>query len=147
MKTYKSLYAKICLRCLLLICIVLMLHNEASGQEGGRRRGRGGDPETPPTLGLDQGFIELETPEFNLKLVKASQTVAALEPKGVKPYTPTEGSGRRRRNAAPASTESVAFDFTPADQLESRAHPSPTLTRERKLPIHRDAPPKRMQAS
>ncbi len=47
---------------------------------------------------LSDGFIELETPDFNLKLAKSSQTVAALHPKVV--------SG---------------FDFTPADRLEKRA--------------------------
>jgi Family of unknown function (DUF5695) len=47
---------------------------------------------------LDQGYIDLDTPDFALKLVKASQTVAALQPKGA--------SG---------------FDFTPADRLERRA--------------------------
>ena len=52
----------------------------------------------PPTLGLDQGYIDLDTPDFKLKLVKASQTVAALQPRG-------DG----------------AFDFTPADRLERRA--------------------------
>ena len=62
------------------------------------RRGRSPQNSGPPTLGLDQGFIELETPDFNLKLVKASQTLAALQPKGV-----------------------GGFDFTPADQLSVRA--------------------------
>src|SRR2546421_1677253 len=52
----------------------------------------------PPTLGLDQGYLEFDTPEFKVKLVKASQTIAALQPKGA------EG-----------------FDFTPADRLERRA--------------------------
>ncbi|MGH7951757.1 MAG: DUF5695 domain-containing protein, partial [Limisphaerales bacterium] len=61
------------------------------------RRRHGGQNEEPPTLGLDQGFIELNTPDFNLKLVKASQTVAALQPKNA-----------------------TNFDFTPADQLERR---------------------------
>ncbi len=50
-----------------------------------------------PILGLEQGYLDFETPDFRLKLVKASQTVAALEPKG-------EGG----------------FDFTPADWLERR---------------------------
>src|SRR5206468_8895019 len=44
------------------------------------------------------GTMERETPDFTLKLVKASQTVAALQPKG--------GDG---------------FDFTPADRLEQRS--------------------------
>src|SRR6266542_4583862 len=52
-------------------------------------------PSQPPTLGLEQGYIELDTPDFTLKLVKASQTVAALQPKGAN-----------------------GFDFTPADRLE-----------------------------
>lgn len=64
-----------------------------------RRRGRSGRGENaPPTLGLDQGYLEFSTPDFNFKLVKASQTVAALQPKGA-----------------------GGFDFTPADQLERRA--------------------------
>lgn len=49
------------------------------------------------TLGLDQGFIETATPAFNLKLVKESQTIAALQPKAA-----------------------GGFDFTPADRLEVR---------------------------
>lgn len=46
----------------------------------------------------DQPFLEFDTPDFKLRLVKASQTVAALEPKN----TP-------------------GFDFTPGDRLERRA--------------------------
>jgi hypothetical protein len=75
-----------------------MLHNEVSAQESGGRRRRRGRVNRTPTLGLEQGLIELDTPDFHLKLVKASQTVAALEPKGAN-----------------------GFDFTPADLLESRA--------------------------
>ena len=52
----------------------------------------------PETLGLGQGFVELETPVFNLSLVRASQTLAAMQPKG-------EGG----------------FDFTPSDRLELRS--------------------------
>ncbi len=55
-------------------------------------------PPPPPTLGLNQGYLEFETSDFKLKLVKASQTVAALQPK----TTP-------------------GFDFTPSDRLERRA--------------------------
>jgi hypothetical protein len=62
------------------------------------RRQRAGQNDGPPTLGLDQGFLEFNTPDFNLKLVKSSQTIAALQPKGA-----------------------GDFDFTPADQLERRA--------------------------
>jgi hypothetical protein len=50
------------------------------------------------TLGLTNGLQEFETPEFKVKLVRSSQTIAALEPKG------TSG-----------------FDFTPADQLAQRS--------------------------
>jgi hypothetical protein len=70
---------------------------QASQRQRNNRR-RGDLNEEPPTLGLDQGFIEFRTPDFNLKLVKASQTVAALQPKGAD-----------------------GFDFTPADQLQKRA--------------------------
>jgi len=54
-----------------------------------------------PTPGpmLGEGTIDLDTPEFTLTLVRSSQTVAALKPKG------TEG-----------------FDFTPGDLLISRSH-------------------------
>ncbi len=69
-----------------------------SQQNQGGRRGRGGRGGGPATLGLDQGFIDLDTPDFRVRLVKASQTLAALQPKSA------EG-----------------FDFTPADQLQSRA--------------------------
>ena len=56
-----------------------------------------------PTLGLEDGTLDFDTPDFNLKLVKSSQTIAALEPKGAK------GLG------------DAPFDFTPADQLKARA--------------------------
>jgi hypothetical protein len=89
--------------------------NAAQGQAGqppqnagrrGGRRGRG-QMNATPTLGLDQGLMEIDTPDFTLKLVKASQTIAALEPKGVKPYTP--------------GSQPIPFDFTPADRIEARA--------------------------
>jgi hypothetical protein len=98
MKRHQLLYKKAFLYYLLLLCIIFSLWNDGFGQEGTRRRGRRGAPDTPPTLGLEQGLIEIDTPDFNLKLVKASQTVAALEPKGA-----------------------GGFDFTPADQLEARS--------------------------
>ena len=40
----------------------------------------GQQPALPRTLGLDQGYLDLDTPDFFVKLVDASQTVAA-------PYT------------------------------------------------------------
>ncbi len=55
-------------------------------------------PAAPPTLGLQDGTMDFDTPDFNLKLVKDSQTIAALQPKGAN-----------------------GFDFTPADRLDSRS--------------------------
>ncbi|HSV87488.1 MAG TPA: DUF5695 domain-containing protein [Bacteroidales bacterium] len=54
----------------------------------------------PTTLGLENGFIEFNTPQFDIKLVKSSQTVAAL------------------RLAADG------FDFTPHSHLELRSRDS-----------------------
>ena len=53
-----------------------------------------------PTPGpmLEQGYVELQTPAFSLRLVKSSQTVASLKPK-------------REEN----------FDFTPGDLLVERS--------------------------
>lgn len=66
-------------------------------QEGSTKQQRNRE-ERPATLGLDHGILEFDTPEFTVKIVKASQTLAALQPKGA------EG-----------------FDFTPSDWLERRA--------------------------
>src|SRR5215472_6541130 len=54
----------------------------------------------PPTPGpmLEQGYLDLDTPAFSLRLVRSSQTVAALKPKGA-----------------------GDFDFTPADLLIERS--------------------------
>lgn len=54
--------------------------------------------DTVPTLGLEHGFLSFDTPAFRLRLVRASQTVAALLP---------ESGGD--------------FDFTPGDWLERRS--------------------------
>jgi hypothetical protein len=54
--------------------------------------------DTVPTLGLDQGLLSFATPDLELDLVRASQTVAALRAVGAD-----------------------GFDFTPADWLERRA--------------------------
>ncbi len=55
-------------------------------------------PTPPPTLGLENGVAEYEAADFRIKLVKDSQTLAALEPNGAN-----------------------GFDFTPADRLTLRA--------------------------
>jgi hypothetical protein len=65
--------------------------------------GRGQPQPPPPTLGLEHGTLDFDTPDFKLKLVKDSQTIAALEPKGAKGVDPN-----------------TPFDFTPADQLPAR---------------------------
>jgi hypothetical protein len=52
----------------------------------------------PSTLGLEQGTISFQTPSFSLQLVKASQTVASLQP-----------------------TSIPGFDFTPGDSLKVRS--------------------------
>ncbi|MFI1773480.1 DUF5695 domain-containing protein [Thalassobellus citreus] len=49
------------------------------------------------TLGISQGFETFNTPQFQLKIVKASQTVAALNP-----------------------NSNLDFDFTPGDRLKIR---------------------------
>src|SRR5680860_784513 len=50
-----------------------------------------------PTLGIADVYQKFTTPDFQLKLVKASQTVASLRP-----------------------NENLNFDFTPSDRLEIR---------------------------
>ncbi|HYN06252.1 MAG TPA: DUF5695 domain-containing protein [Vicinamibacterales bacterium] len=82
------------------IAIVLAMTAHARPQQ---TQGRGQPQPPPPTLGLDHGTLDFDTPHFTLKLVKDSQTIAALEPKGAK--------------GADANTP---FDFTPADQLTAR---------------------------
>jgi hypothetical protein len=96
-------------------CVICLLCASSQHARAQRRVGGG-----PPTLGLTNGLIELDTPDFTLKLVKDSQTVAALEPKGVAGYDFTPG-GRGRRGS-PRSTNVVheAFDFTPADEITNR---------------------------
>jgi hypothetical protein len=57
-------------------------------------------PKAPPVPGpmLAQGTVDFDTPEFTLTLVRSSQTVAALKPKGAN-----------------------GFDFTPGDILVERS--------------------------
>ena len=79
-----------------LCCLVLGLFATAHyspAQERPEKR-----PATPGAM-LGQGTIDFDTPEFTLSLVKSSQTVAALKPKGA-----------------------GDFDFTPGDLLIERSH-------------------------
>ncbi len=100
---------------------------QAQEQRGGNQ-----PPPPPPTLGLEAGTLDFDTPAFVLKLVKASQTIAALEPKGVPTYTPTPTPARGRGAGAAAGAAGrgatppqpvgpLTFDFTPADRLTQRA--------------------------
>lgn len=59
---------------------------------------RGGSAEIVPTLGLESGRISLDAPAFELELVAASQTVAALRPKGADGFDFTPGDWLDRRN-------------------------------------------------
>jgi len=70
----------------------------ASMPHAGAAQARRAPADTVPTLGLEGGLVDLDTPAFHLRLVRASQTVAALQPKGAD-----------------------GFDFTPADWLERRS--------------------------
>lgn len=76
--------------CLLLLWAILPCH--ASAQQEKKK--------APPTPGpmLAQGTQDFDTPEFTLTLVRSSQTVAALKPKGA-----------------------GDFDFTPGDLLVARS--------------------------
>jgi hypothetical protein len=76
---------------LIALGLLLFAPTQSQAQDNPQQR-------RPATLGLEQGTMDIDTPDFTLKLVKDSQTVAALLPKG--------GQG---------------FDFTPADRLAARA--------------------------
>ncbi len=76
---------------LLVLGLGLTLRQKAAQREAGKAVATPG-----PMLG--QGLLNVETPEFTLSLVRSSQTVAALKPKGA-------GS----------------FDFTPGDLLVERS--------------------------
>jgi hypothetical protein len=77
----------------------LLLINLAAGpgSEAEAQARKVGAPPVPGPM-LEQGIIDIDTPDFNLSLVRSSQTVAALKPKGV-----------------------GGFDFTPGDLLVERS--------------------------
>ena len=85
------------LAALLLSGLVLSYPSLALGQESQRGR-QFSESDTLPTLGLEQGYLTLETPAFDLRLVRASQTVAALQPKGHDSFDFTPGDWLERRN-------------------------------------------------
>ena len=71
-------------------------------------RGRAGNRGGPGSLQLDQGTLDFDTPEFNLKLVKSSQTISALQPKR-----------RPRATTTPPSTSPLLTSSTPAPRTAS----------------------------
>jgi hypothetical protein len=78
-------------------CLALSLFAISRAPVSGQDRKK----KEPPTPGpmLSHGTIDIDTPEFTLTLVRSSQTVAALKPKGA-----------------------GDFDFTPGDLLIDRSH-------------------------
>ena len=79
------------LACLLLAAVALTSH--PAGQERTQK------PPAGPGPMLDAGVMTAAVPDFTVELVKSSQTIAALRPRGA------EG-----------------FDFTPGDLLAARSH-------------------------
>jgi hypothetical protein len=62
-----------------IVCTVYQsLVDEPLILSGEQRRGQREKVDLPATLGLDQGLIEFDTPEFTLKLVRASQPSGEL---------------------------------------------------------------------
>ncbi len=80
------------LLCLFVVGLGLTLRHEVAAQ--GRR---GHEVATPGPM-LAQGTVDFDTPDFDVSLVRSSQTVAALRPKGAD-----------------------GFDFTPGDLLVERS--------------------------
>src|SRR5687767_205229 len=93
-----SLRAGMVIATAIAVAVVMTVHAGSP-----QTQGRGQAPPPPATLGLDHGTLDFDTPDFTLKLVKDSQTIAALQPKGAR-----------------GMDASTPFDFTPADQLTAR---------------------------
>src|SRR5205823_13222507 len=83
-------------RYLTLAVVALLVGSAALWVLRARQRQEKEAPAPGPML--EQGFLDLETPAFSLRLVRSSQTVAALKPKGA-----------------------GDFDFTPGDLLVERS--------------------------
>lgn len=77
----------------MLLCVVALAEPRAHHAQQAPKKA----PATPGPM-LQQGFLDFDTPAFSLKLVRSSQTVAALKPKGA-----------------------ADFDFTPGDRLAQRS--------------------------
>jgi hypothetical protein len=78
--------------CGIFLFLIIALNHQVLSQENRQK--------TPPTPGpmLSQGTVDFDTPDFTLSLVRSSQTIAALKPKGAD-----------------------GFDFTPGDLLAGRS--------------------------
>jgi len=82
-------------RFLVVLLVVLLFGSVTLWAVLARQRQK--EPATPGPM-LEQGYLDLDTPAFSLRLVRSSQTVAALKPKGA-----------------------GDFDFTPGDLLVERS--------------------------
>ena len=82
-------------RFLPLVVVVLLFGSVALWAVLARQQKK--EPSTPGPM-LEQGYLDLDTPAFSLRLVRSSQTAAALKPKGA-----------------------GDFDFTPGDLLVERS--------------------------
>ena len=88
----KGLSLPWCVRLYWVALSLIAVASLAAAQEGKKK-----EPPTPGPM-LSQGTVDFDTPEFTLSLVRSSQTVAALKPKGAN-----------------------GFDFTPGDLLIARS--------------------------
>ncbi len=93
MRKIRSFSPTFVCRVLLVLSLAALFQLALCGQERGKKK--------PPVPGpmLSQGKVQFDTPEFSLSLVRSSQTVAALQPKGA-----------------------GDFDFTPGDLLVARSN-------------------------
>jgi hypothetical protein len=82
-------------RFLVLVVVVLLFGSVTLWAVLARQQKK--EPPTPGPM-LEQGYLDLDTPAFSLRLVRSSQTAAALKPKGA-----------------------GDFDFTPGDLLVERS--------------------------
>lgn len=89
---------------LLFLALSAATLHTACATDADRAGDRDRSADAIPTLGLEQGVQDLEAGPLRLKLVRASQTVAALQPV-----------------ATIRSGDAGGFDFTPSDWLDRRA--------------------------
>jgi hypothetical protein len=92
LKRFADRFRRVAFGAALAAILGLALHHEVKAQTRGPR-----PPVTPGPM-LAEGIENLSTPDFDLSLVRSSQTVAALKPKGA-----------------------GGFDFTPGDLLTERS--------------------------